>query len=91
MSSEQPSAPTPIKAAIDMGTNSMHLVVARLAEHGGFEILTSRYMPLVNEPTCLLTRWASMSRSLRRPAPASMSNCPEGQQVDDDAHRFSDR
>ncbi len=32
---------TPIKAAIDIGTNSMHLVVARLAEHGGFEILTS--------------------------------------------------
>jgi exopolyphosphatase/guanosine-5'-triphosphate,3'-diphosphate pyrophosphatase len=29
------------KAAIDIGTNSMHLVVARLAEHGGFEMLTS--------------------------------------------------
>ena len=28
------------KAAIDIGTNSMHLVVAKLAEHGGFEILT---------------------------------------------------
>ncbi|MFK8023587.1 MAG: Ppx/GppA phosphatase family protein [Ilumatobacter sp.] len=28
-------------AAIDIGTNSMHLVVARLAEHGGFEMLTS--------------------------------------------------
>lgn len=42
MSSEPPSAgPTLIKAAIDIGTNSMHLVVARLAEHGGFEILTS--------------------------------------------------
>jgi exopolyphosphatase/guanosine-5'-triphosphate,3'-diphosphate pyrophosphatase len=32
---------TRVKAAIDIGTNSMHLVVARLAEHGGFEILTS--------------------------------------------------
>jgi exopolyphosphatase/guanosine-5'-triphosphate,3'-diphosphate pyrophosphatase len=32
---------TPIKAAIDIGTNSMHLVVARLADHGGFEMLTS--------------------------------------------------
>lgn len=31
---------TPIKAAIDIGTNSIHLVVARLAAHGGFEILT---------------------------------------------------
>jgi len=29
------------KAAIDIGTNSMHLVVARLADHGGFEMLTS--------------------------------------------------
>jgi exopolyphosphatase/guanosine-5'-triphosphate,3'-diphosphate pyrophosphatase len=29
------------KAAIDIGTNSMHLVVARLAEHGGFELLTT--------------------------------------------------
>jgi len=29
------------KAAIDIGTNSMHLVVARLSEHGGFEMLTS--------------------------------------------------
>ena len=29
-----------IKAAIDIGTNSFHLVVARLAEHGGFEMLT---------------------------------------------------
>jgi exopolyphosphatase/guanosine-5'-triphosphate,3'-diphosphate pyrophosphatase len=28
-------------AAIDIGTNSMHLVVARLGEHGGFEMLTS--------------------------------------------------
>ncbi len=42
MTSEEPNAaPTSIKAAIDIGTNSMHLVVARLAEHGGFEILTS--------------------------------------------------
>lgn len=32
---------SPIKAAIDIGTNSIHLVVARLADHGGFEILTS--------------------------------------------------
>lgn len=32
--------PDPVKAAIDIGTNSMHLVVARLGEHGGFEILT---------------------------------------------------
>ena len=32
---------SPIKAAIDIGTNSMHLIVARLADHGGFEILTS--------------------------------------------------
>ncbi|MEJ7801049.1 MAG: Ppx/GppA phosphatase family protein, partial [Ilumatobacter sp.] len=30
-----------IKAAIDIGTNSFHLVVARLADHGGFEMLTS--------------------------------------------------
>ena len=30
-----------IKAAIDIGTNSMHLVVARIAEHGGFEMLTT--------------------------------------------------
>ena len=29
------------KAAIDIGTNSIHLVVAKLAEHGGFEMLTS--------------------------------------------------
>lgn len=29
------------KAAIDIGTNSMHMVVARLADHGGFEMLTS--------------------------------------------------
>ena len=29
------------KAAIDIGTNSMHLVVARLADHGGFEMLTT--------------------------------------------------
>lgn len=29
------------KAAIDIGTNSVHLVVARLADHGGFEMLTS--------------------------------------------------
>ena len=42
MSSAQlPTGRTGIKAAIDIGTNSMHLVVARLAEHGGFEILTS--------------------------------------------------
>ncbi len=33
--------PTTIRAAIDIGTNSFHLVVARLAEHGGFEILTN--------------------------------------------------
>jgi exopolyphosphatase/guanosine-5'-triphosphate,3'-diphosphate pyrophosphatase len=33
--------PSSVKAAIDIGTNSMHLVVARLADHGGFEILTS--------------------------------------------------
>ncbi len=32
---------TPIAAAIDIGTNSMHLVVARRGEHGGFEILTT--------------------------------------------------
>ena len=30
----------PYKAAIDIGTNSMHLVVARIGEHGGFEFLT---------------------------------------------------
>ncbi|MFT6392739.1 MAG: exopolyphosphatase/guanosine-5'-triphosphate,3'-diphosphate pyrophosphatase [Ilumatobacter sp.] len=30
-----------VVAAIDIGTNSMHLVVARLGEHGGFDILTS--------------------------------------------------
>lgn len=30
-----------IKAAVDIGTNSMHLVVARIAEHGGFEMLTT--------------------------------------------------
>ena len=30
-----------IKAAIDIGTNSFHLVVARVAEPGGFEILTT--------------------------------------------------
>lgn len=36
----QPDA-TPYKAAIDIGTNSMHLVVAKLGELGGFEILTS--------------------------------------------------
>lgn len=29
------------KAAIDIGTNSIHLVVARLADHGGFEMLTT--------------------------------------------------
>ena len=33
--------PSPYRAAIDIGTNSMHLVVARLGEHGGFEMLTS--------------------------------------------------
>jgi exopolyphosphatase/guanosine-5'-triphosphate,3'-diphosphate pyrophosphatase len=32
---------SPIKAAIDIGTNSIHLIVARLADHGGFEMLTS--------------------------------------------------
>jgi exopolyphosphatase/guanosine-5'-triphosphate,3'-diphosphate pyrophosphatase len=32
---------SPIKAAIDIGTNSIHLIVAHLADHGGFEILTS--------------------------------------------------
>lgn len=32
---------SPYRAAIDIGTNSMHLVVAKLGEHGGFEILTS--------------------------------------------------
>ena len=32
---------TEYKAAIDIGTNSIHLVVARLAEHGGFDMLTS--------------------------------------------------
>lgn len=37
----QNSSATSIKAAIDIGTNSMHLVVARLADHGGFEMLTS--------------------------------------------------
>jgi len=30
-----------ITAAIDIGTNSIHLIVARLADHGGFEILTT--------------------------------------------------
>jgi exopolyphosphatase/guanosine-5'-triphosphate,3'-diphosphate pyrophosphatase len=34
-------AKSDIKAAVDIGTNSMHLVVARIAEHGGFEILTT--------------------------------------------------
>ena len=32
---------SPYRAAIDIGTNSMHLVVAKLGEHGGFEMLTS--------------------------------------------------
>jgi len=32
---------SPIKAAIDIGTNSIHLIVARLADHGGFEVLTT--------------------------------------------------
>ncbi len=32
---------SPYRAAIDIGTNSMHLVVARIGEHGGFEMLTS--------------------------------------------------
>ena len=30
-----------VRAAIDIGTNSFHLVVARLADHGGFEMLTT--------------------------------------------------
>ncbi len=30
-----------IKAAIDIGTNSMHLVVARMTDDGGFDMLTS--------------------------------------------------
>ena len=33
------TTPTGIKAAIDIGTNSMHLVVARIGDHGGFELL----------------------------------------------------
>jgi exopolyphosphatase/guanosine-5'-triphosphate,3'-diphosphate pyrophosphatase len=33
--------PSPYRAAIDIGTNSMHLVVAKRDEQGGFEILTS--------------------------------------------------
>lgn len=35
------SPPPPVHAAIDIGTNSIHMVIARTVESGGFDVLTA--------------------------------------------------